>query len=442
MNGADRPGIPLPGNRWDLLDGVLPEHPPLVSVIVAHYEQQRQLDRTCAALARQDHPADRLEVIVVDDGSATAPIVPPGVRLLRQEDRGFRLSAARNLGARAATGQVLCFLDADTVPEPGYVSALTRLPALSPDCVVVGRRRHADLAGVAPDVPIEEAGPAHELPEPAWLIDAYRASRNLLDADDRSYRFLIGAVIACSRSLFDEVGGFDETFSRYGGEDWEWAYRMWLAGAVFAHEPTAVAWHDGPEWAERDGSPGADGNAEGDSAERDSAERDSADGNNASRVADKNAETIRLSELIPVPGSGPIGSRPVHPDIVVRIEDAAWSSAQRFVCADALQAALPRAERDGDPARARIIVAVHAPVRPAAGVLRAAVDEVVSAGLGSLVLTTIEGAPVVTIVQRRAETRMRRWGDRSLFPAVTRVEPGLRPVPADTRVAAYLGGWD
>lgn len=426
--GPSLPGIPLPGNRWDLLDGVVPEHAPLVSVIVAHYEQQRQLDRTCAALARQDHPADRLEVIVVDDGSATAPIVPPGVRLLRQEDRGFRLSAARNLGARAATGQVLCFLDADTVPEPGYVSALMRLPALAADCVVVGRRRHADLAGVAPDVPIEEAGLAHELPEPGWLIDTYRASRNLLDADDRSYRFLIGAVIACSRSLFDEVGGFDETFSRYGGEDWEWAYRMWLAGAVLAHEPAAVAWHDGPEWAERDGADGADGDED-------------QDGDSASRIADKNAETIRLSELIPVPGSGPLGLRPVHPDIVVRIEDAAWSSAQRFVCADATQAALPRAERDGDPARARIIVTVHAPVRPAAGVLAAAVDEVVSAGLGSLVLATTDGTPAVTIAQRRAETRMRRWGDRSLFPSITRAEPGLLPVSGDASVAAYLGGW-
>lgn len=433
MTGADLLGIPLPGNRWDLLDGVLPEHPPLVSVIVAHYEQQRQLDRTCAALARQDYPADRLEVIVVDDGSAAAPTVPPGVRLLRQEDRGFRLSAARNLGARAATGQVLCFLDADTVPEPGYVSALTRLPALSPDCVVVGRRRHADLAGVAPDVPIEKAGPAHELPEPAWLIDAYRASRNLLDADDRSYRFLIGAVIACSRSLFDEVGGFDETFSHYGGEDWEWVYRMWLAGAVLAHEPAAVAWHDGPQWAERDGGERDGG---------DGADGDSGDGDSASRIADKNAETIRLSELIPVPGSGPLGSRPVHPDIVVRIEDAAWSSAQCFVCADAVQAALPRAERDGEPARARIVVTVHAPVHPAAGVLAAAVDEVVSAGLGSLVLTTTESAPVVTIVQRRAEARVRRWADRSLFPAVTRAEPGLLPVSRDASVAAYLGGWD
>ena len=46
-----------------------------------------------------------------------------------------------------------------------------------------------------------------------------------LDADDRSYRYVLGALLACSRRLFEKVGGFDESFTAYGGQDWEWAYR-------------------------------------------------------------------------------------------------------------------------------------------------------------------------------------------------------------------------
>ncbi|PZU29650.1 MAG: hypothetical protein DI576_14100, partial [Actinomyces sp.] len=57
------------------------------------------------------------------------------------------------------------------------------------------RRRHADLADVDPGVPIVEAGPAHELPEPAWLREQYARTGNLLQSDDRSYRFVIGAVM-------------------------------------------------------------------------------------------------------------------------------------------------------------------------------------------------------------------------------------------------------
>lgn len=136
----------VPGNRWDLLEGMRPD-PASVSVVVAHFEQPEQLARTLLALQHQDHPADLIQIVVVDDGSASAPTVPAGVTLLAQEDRGFRLAAARNLGAAAATGDVLVFLDADTTPEPGFISELTRLPALAPDCVTVGRRRHAALSG-------------------------------------------------------------------------------------------------------------------------------------------------------------------------------------------------------------------------------------------------------------------------------------------------------
>lgn len=126
---------------------------------------------------------------MVDDGSPEAPEVPPGVTLLRQEDRGFRVAAARNLGAARARGELLCFLDADTAPEPDYIRELTRLPALVPEAVTVGRRRYAGLAGG--DGPVEVAGPATELPAPEWLERGYADSRDLLEAADRSYRYVI-----------------------------------------------------------------------------------------------------------------------------------------------------------------------------------------------------------------------------------------------------------
>jgi GT2 family glycosyltransferase len=243
-------GQPLAGNQWDLLDSEWPANQPTVSVVVIHYDQQRELDRTLAALAVQDYPADLIEIVVVDDGSPVPPTVPDGVRLIRQDDHGFRAAAARNHGARESTGSIICFLDADTSPEPEYVREITRLPALAPDVVTVGRRRHADFStSDAVDVAGAEA---FELPAPQWLDDAYHHSRNLLIADNTSYRFIISAVLTCSRALFDEVGGFDETFQSYGGEDWEWAQRAWLAGGLLAHVPTAVAWHDGPDWGSRE----------------------------------------------------------------------------------------------------------------------------------------------------------------------------------------------
>ena len=417
------PGRPLPGNRWDLLAGVVPDAPPTVSVVVVHYDQQAELDRTLRALARQDHPADRTEVIVVDDGSPVPPRVPDGVRLLRQEDRGFRAAAARNLGAAAATHDVLAFLDADTAPEPGYLRALTRLPALAPDCVAVGRRRHADLAGEAPDAPVERIGPERELPEPAWLADAYRATRDLLDVDDRSYRYVIGAVTACSRALFAEVGGFDEEFSAYGGEDWEWTYRAWLAGAVLAHVPDAVAWHDGPDWSGRD---------------------------EASRAA-KNAEALRLADLVPVPGSRPRGLPSGRADVLVHAPRGEQvSAAQRFVGVDSVLAGLPGAvEAPDDPHaddprfdRVRLDVVLERPLRDTgSGAVAAAAERVAAEGLGELALLGEDGAPLLRVVARRARARERRWGRDDLFPRATAPADGLVPLDDEPDLEAYLGGW-
>ena len=254
--------VRVPGNRWDLLDGRRPEVAPAVSVVIPYFEQQQQLDLVLTGLAAQTHPLSRLQVIVADDGSARPPVVASGgpldVTVVRQPDRGFRAAAARNLGAARADGDVLVFLDGDTVPAPDFVQELVRLPALTGDALVVGRREHVDFSGwTGPrlrDWLTGSAPPPPRLTDPAWLRDGYAWSRDLLDVDARSYRYVISAVLGMSADLFRESGGFCAEFTGYGGEDWELAYRAYVAGGLLAHEPRALAWHDGPEWAERDGA--------------------------------------------------------------------------------------------------------------------------------------------------------------------------------------------
>lgn len=418
------------GNRWDDLDGVHPDPLPRVSVIVAHYDQPGELARTLHALAGQDYPRELLEIVVADDGSPRPVEVPDGVILVRQEDQGFRLAAVRNLGVRASSGEVLCFLDADTAPEPGYVRALTRLPALLPEAVTVGRRRHADFAGLAPDMPVIEAAAGRELAEPAWLADEYARTRNLRDADDRSYRFVIGAVIACSRTMFDEVGGFDESFTSYGGEDWEWAHRMWQAGAVLAHVPSAVAWHDGPEWAERDGS-GLDR---------------------------ANAQTTRMLSAIPVPGSAPRALWTGDADLVVRLRGAHTREAL-FVAADSLFAAFPRARlvldegAESPAADPRIAVARDAPDarvtwdldRPVVILDPARIADVVTrlgtGDVGTVDLRDAAGTSLGRMQSRRAARRAERWGVPDAFETDRLVIDGIHPLRPDPRIEAWVGGW-
>ena len=308
-------GARVLGNDWQRLDGIHPAPARTVSVVVVHHDQERQLTRTLTALARQRYPRDRVEVIVVDDGSRRAPDVPEGVRLLRQERDGARRAAARNRGARAGRGEILCFLDADTAPEPEYLERLARLPSLTPEAVVVGRRRHARLDAVDPAAEIATAGPAHELPAPTWLHDGYVATRDLREAGPRGFRYVISAVLGCTRWFFDELGGFDEEFVEYGGEDWEWAHRAWLSGALFAHVPDAVAWHDGPDWGAREMT---------------------------DRRAQKNAEAMRLAQLITSDGHRPRGLFGRRAPVVVELAPELRGPVA-FICVDSLLEALPRA---------------------------------------------------------------------------------------------------
>ena len=456
--GRGTHGWSVPGNEWDALDGLVPEEPVRVSVVVVHYDQARELARTLRALARQTLPA--LEVIVVDDGSPSPPHVPDGVRLILLPDRGFRAAAARNTGAAAASGDVLCFLDADTAPEPDYLARLSRLPALCPEAVTVGRRRHAafgDTDAAAPHPasaePVELAGPRVELPEPGWLRTAYAASRDLLDANQHSYRFMIGAVLACSRWFFGETGGFDERFDRYGGEDWEWAHRAWTQGAVFAHVPDAVAWHDGADLAGRAG-------------DIDELRRR------------KNAEALVLFDRIGPRGTGSTqgGLRGGAVDVVAELPPGGVTAT--LVCADVLLQALPgvRIVVDDEVAAAlhadgRIVASgraadVRADARVTLAVqalftvprhgrgtfgatLGSAVDEVGVGTLGWIDVTALPGGaepradlsdPVLRISSRRAGKRRERHPDAHGFRTEHRALP-LRILSGEPDLEAHLAGW-
>lgn len=418
----------VPQNRWGLVPP--PRTPPTVSVVVPYYRQQDQLDRLFAGIAAQTGFVDVVEVIVADDGSPEPPTVEsspglPEVVVVRQDDRGRRPGAARNLGVAAARGEVVAFLDADMVPGPDYLAAVAALPAVAPEALVVGTRRHVDLSGWSPEAVRRwlAGGPAPaRLDDPTWLADGYCASRDLVDLDDRSWQWVIGAVMTMSRAMFDEVGGFDATIDHYGAEDWDLAHRVQQAGGILAHVD-AVAWHDGPDWAGREG-PGAT----------------------------KNPERLALVDRIAAlddPIVGPV------PAVVARVDATGWDvDTAVAVTASWLQAGGTgiRVVMDGAPEGlwhvcrhdARVLsgpahnmrsglvdIDVHAPVRAGADSV-AAILALVRPGGPGRVSVVADDSVIVSATSVRCAARVRRWtgaGDderwwRTLFGPTRRVTAG------------------
>ncbi len=215
-----------------------------LSVVVATYEWPEALDAVLRGLADQSD-AD-FDVVVADDGSGpeTAAVVESWrdrlrVEHVRQEDEGFRLARVRNLGARVAGGDVLVFIDGDTVPRRHFVRALSG--AVVPGWFVAGKRLMLDRA-------LTERVFAEQLPIQRWSLARWTALRGqagpmgALTSRDRrrpgraglpefvphadGYGFLLGV----SRADFERVNGYDARFAGWGGEDVDMAVRLRRAG--------------------------------------------------------------------------------------------------------------------------------------------------------------------------------------------------------------------
>lgn len=211
-----------------------------LSVVVATYEWPDALFAVLRGLA--DQSDDDFEVVVADDGSGpeTAAVVEACsshlvVRHLRQEDEGYRLARVRNLGARAAVGDLLVFIDGDTVPRRHFVRALRE--ALVPGWFLAGKRLllDRDLTERA----LRDRVPIQRWSFPHWALhyEHVKPLRALTARDRRrpgreglpefvphadGYGFLLGV----SRADFERVNGYDARFAGWGGEDVDMAVRL------------------------------------------------------------------------------------------------------------------------------------------------------------------------------------------------------------------------
>jgi GT2 family glycosyltransferase len=199
--------------------------PPRISVVVCTLNGGATIGETLDAIERLEYPD--VEPIVVDDGStdATAEIVAahPEVRLIRTPNRG--LSAARNTGLRAATGELVAYLDDDAYPDPHWLDYVAL--ALRDDT-------HAGVGG--PNLPVPEDGLVAES-----VANAPGGPVHVLLSDTVA-EHIPGCNMAFRRDRLEAIGGFDEQF-RVAGDDVDVCWRLQARGWTLGFHPAAVVWH-------------------------------------------------------------------------------------------------------------------------------------------------------------------------------------------------------
>lgn len=197
---------------------------PKVSVVVCTYNGSRTIEETMRGLAKLDY-AD-FEVIVVNDGSndRTGAIINGfDVRYVETENRG--LSAARNTGLNAATGEIVAYIDDDAYPDGDWLKYLAAKFMESdfaavggPNIPPPGDGHIADCVANAP------GGPVHVL------------------LTDQVAEHIPGCNMAFRRADLLAIGGFDPQF-RVAGDDVDVCWRLQQNGRAIGFCSAAVVWH-------------------------------------------------------------------------------------------------------------------------------------------------------------------------------------------------------
>ncbi len=206
------------------LPPALPRYP-RVSVVVCAYNAERTMEACLASLETLDYPD--YEVIVVNDGSKDRTLEIserfPYCRIISQENRG--LSVARNVGAEAATGEIVAYTDSDCVADPDWLTYL------------VGRMEDGNLAACGgPNFP-----PPEDSLVPAAVAVSPGGPTHVLISDEVA-EHIAGCNMAFRRDALMALGGFDPTY-RAAGDDVDICWRFQDAGHTIGFSPAAIVWH-------------------------------------------------------------------------------------------------------------------------------------------------------------------------------------------------------
>ena len=208
-----------------------------VSVVIPTVNRRDSVMRTVSTLLSQDFPVSDCEIIVVIDGAGdgTAEALRSGemksrVRVLEfEQNRGP--SAARNAGWRAATGELVVFLDDDMICTPGLLRAHVAAHDRDLNGAIVGM----GAIFISPEHPPSLASELFL----RGLGAEYQRHSNYLEErwPENAWSF---ANTSVARALVERVGGFDERFRKR--EDSELGVRLLEAGVQQQFVGNAVAY--------------------------------------------------------------------------------------------------------------------------------------------------------------------------------------------------------
>jgi glycosyltransferase involved in cell wall biosynthesis len=179
-----------------------------ISVIIPAYNEEKHIALCISSLLNQNSA----EIIIVNDGSTdktekTAKLFSRYVKIINLKKRSG-VANARNVGVKVAKGDIVAFIDADSIAGPHWISSIKK-------------DMKKNVALVGPLKPLfEENIRDYTLPD---------AASNIVRLSVKVKPFVWGSNMACKRKFFEKVGGFRKVGSL---EDFDLGYRLFKLGRI------------------------------------------------------------------------------------------------------------------------------------------------------------------------------------------------------------------
>jgi glycosyltransferase involved in cell wall biosynthesis len=177
---------------------------PKVSVIIPTYNEKERVAKCIESLLSQSYPQDKIEIIVVDDGSTdgTSSFIKknfPKVKLITKKNSGAYDS--RNKGIAAASGEIIALTDSDCIPSPKWVEKFVNILEKGKIKIVGGKIPHNKHAFMAKAIGISDFGgfqenykknnvtciPTCNLAAKKEIFEKFQFDSNLRSAGDRLF---------------------------------------------------------------------------------------------------------------------------------------------------------------------------------------------------------------------------------------------------------------
>lgn len=217
---------------WNLVDSKM-EELPLISIIIVNYNGRTHLEKCLPSITKSKY--EKYEVILVDNNSSDSSIEfvqknYPSVDVIKL-DKNYGFAEPNNIGAKSAKGELLLFLNNDTIITPDSIAELINATKENPKVAIF------QSLLLKPDGNIDSSGD---------FIDTYGRAYSSREKTNeiKNITSARGASMMVRKEVFWDLGGFDKNyFATF--EDVDLGLRAWIWGYKVVLVPKSVVYHLG-----------------------------------------------------------------------------------------------------------------------------------------------------------------------------------------------------